>query len=87
MQHTQTEASKAKKNIRYKTYRMSADAGQHLLILLELLLVDLPVGVLVVIAGRDGRHRCRRCRRCCCLVGAVLLLLLVDVHFISHFQA
>lgn len=69
---------------------MGADAGQHLLILLELLLVDLPAVVLVVIAGRDGRHRrCRCCcRRCCRLVGVALLLLLVDVHIVvSHISS
>ena len=33
---------------------MSTEASQHLLILLDLLLVDLLV--VVIIAGRDGRH-------------------------------
>lgn len=37
------------------TYRVSAETFQHLLILLDLLLVDLLV--VVIIAGRDGRHR------------------------------
>lgn len=34
---------------------MSTEASQHLLILLDLLLVDLLL--VVIIAGRDGRHR------------------------------